>query len=110
MYNYYARSWIFFDTVIISADGHNTTKTFARADIYRDNSGGRVWEVVDISMGDSRTGIPNSDRTLLERIINSEETVIRFQGRDYIHDHTVTQSEKNGLREVLTAHDFLFGR
>lgn len=91
--------WIFFDHVIFSVDGENTTKYFNRSDIIRDNDT-EVWETADFE--------PDASEVLLLRsIANSEETIIRFEGDEYYVDHTVTEKEKTAISDVLTAYNFL---
>ncbi len=91
--------WIFFNTIIFSVDGENTTKRFNRSDILRDNDT-EVWETADFE--------PNATEiALLRNIANSNETIIRFQGDEYYYDHIVTAKEKTAILDVLTAYDYL---
>ena len=91
--------WIFFENVIFSVDGENTTKMFSRNEIIRDNDT-EVWEIADFE--------PNaSEIQLLKSIANSTETIIRFQGDEYYEDHVVTDKEKAAILDVLTAYDYL---
>ena len=91
--------WIFFDHVIFSVDGENTTKYFNRSEIIRDNDT-EVWEIADFE--------PNaSEVQLLKSIANSTETIIRFEGDEYYEDHIVTDKEKAAILDVLTAYDYL---
>lgn len=90
--------WIFFNKVIFSVDGENTTKTFSRSEILRDNDT-EVWEVADFE--------PNaSEVQLLKRIADSAQTIVRFQGDQY-EDHIVTDEEKTAIKDVLTAYAYL---
>ena len=91
--------WIFFDHVIFGVDGENTTKTFSRDEIVRDNDT-EVWETADFE--------PNaSEIQLLKDIANSTETIIRFEGDEYYEDHVVNDKEKEAIVDVLTAYDYL---
>jgi len=91
--------WIFYDTVIFSVDGENTTKTFNRSEIVRDNDT-EVWEIADF--------VPTaSEIELLKDIANSTETIIRFQGDEYHYDHVVTNKEKAAIVDVLAAYEYL---
>lgn len=91
--------WIFFNNVIFSIDGENTTRTFSRSEIVRDNDT-EVWEIADYA--------PSAeDIQVLKAIASSTETIIRFQGDEYYADHTVTDREKAAITDVLTAYDFL---
>lgn len=91
--------WIFFNHVIFSVDGENTTKTFSRNDIVRDNDT-EVWETADFEP-------TASEIQLLKNIANSTETIIRFEGDEYYEDHIVTDKEKTAILDVLTAYDYL---
>ena len=91
--------WVFFNTVIFSVDGENTTKSFSRSDITRDNDT-EVWETADFE--------PNaSEIQLLRNIAASDETIIRFQGNEYYEDHIVTKNEKDAIVDVLAAYEYL---
>ncbi|MDO4439091.1 MAG: hypothetical protein Q4B86_06585 [Eubacteriales bacterium] len=92
-------SWIFFDHVIFSIDGENTTKTFDRNEIVRDNDT-EVWETADFEP-------TASEIQLLRDIANSSETIIRFEGDEYHVDHVVTDKEKSAIVDVLNAYDYL---
>ena len=92
-------SWIFFNKVIFSVDGDNTTKTINRSDIIRDNDT-EVWETADFEP-------TTSEIQLLREIANSHETIIRFQGDEYHYDHIVTDAEKAAILNVLAAYEYL---
>lgn len=98
--NYTSRDWVFFEKIIFSVDGKNTTKYFNYFDITRDNSGGKVWEYVDIACGESEID-------LLWSIANSKKTIIRFEGDDYYRDHTINAKDKAAIKTMLTAYEHL---
>ena len=91
--------WLFFDHVIFSVDGENTTKQFRYSDINRDNDT-EVWENVDFEA-------IASDFTLLQNIADSTETIIRFESSKHYVDHIVTDNEKAAITDVLAAYDYL---
>ena len=97
--NYTGDSWVFYDNVIFSVDGENSTMKFSYWDITRDNDTD-VWETTVFSPSDS-------DINLLVSIANSTETIIRFRGSDRYYDHTVTAKEKTAILEVLAAFEYL---
>jgi len=88
------------DKIIINVDGEKYTKTFEYGEIERDNDYGDVWEYVDMSVSES-------DKALLKKIANSKKTVVRFEGDQYHYDKTITQNEKYGITDILTAYDYL---
>ena len=89
--------WVFFDQVIFSVDGENTTKHFNYNDVQRDNDDD-VYEKVIFAP-------TSTEIELLKSIANSTETIIRFQGDKYV-DHIVTDKEKAAIIDVLTAYDY----
>ena len=96
-YNYTGDDWIFFKKVIFLVDGKKTTRTLHYFnDIVRDNQYGVVWEVGDLDASD--------ELDLIENIINSKETIVRFQGDEYRYDHTVSASDKKAMKQVLDAY------
>ncbi len=100
IYNYTGSDWVFFEKVIVVADGQKFEKSFDYSDIVRDNEAYSVWEYVDDT-------VSASDEKMLWAIANSKETLVRFQGDDYMHDFTVNATDKQAIREVMTAYDAL---
>ena len=100
IYNYTGDDWIFFENVIVVADGQKFEKRFDRFDIVRDNEAGDVWEYIDDE-------VSSWDEEMLWAIANSSETLVRFQGDDHSHDFTVSAGDKEAIRQVLTAYDAL---
>lgn len=90
---YYADDWLFIDSVKINVDG----KVFDVGvyDWERDNDSD-IWEWIDE---------PLSDRSLIEAIIGSKSSVIRFNGSQYYDTKTISSSQKRALRDVLEAFD-----
>ena len=99
MFDYTGDDWVFFKKVLFSIDGELSTRTFTYRDIVHDNDGGVVWEYIDVE-GESYID-------LLWKIANSQETIVRFEGDSKIHDFTIKSSDKDAIREVLTAFEAL---
>lgn len=99
MFDYTGDDWVFFKKVLFAIDGELFTRSFTYRDIVHDNDSGVVWEYIDVE------GEPYID--LLWKVANSQETIIRFEGDDHIHDFTVKSSDKEAIREVLTAYEAL---
>lgn len=96
--NYTQDSWVFFEKITFAVDEERYTMNFSYNDVVRDNGGGVVWEYVDVDVSDA-------DEEMLWAIANSKETIVRFEGDDYVWDFTVTSSDKQAIRDVLTAYD-----
>ena len=97
--HYYGDDWIFFDRAIFSIDGENQTKPFSRSDLNRDHDGGYVWETADVAAG-------SFEQELMWEVVNSTQTIIRLEG-NYVHDITVSDTDKAAMREVLTCYEAL---
>lgn len=100
--DYAANNWVFFDRIIISVDGvKRDTINFDYFDVTRDTVvGGKLSEVADFEPTDSQI-------KLLEDVSNSTKTIIRFQGSDYYYDFEVPAKDKQGIKDVLAAYDYL---
>lgn len=95
-------NWVFFTSIVINVDGvKRDTIDFNYADVTRDTViGGKLYESADFAPGGTRL-------TLLSDIANSQKTIIRFQGSDYYYDFEVPAKDKQGIKDVLAAYDYL---
>ena len=100
VFNYTGGDWVFFETIIYAVDDERYTDTFDYYDVVRDNGGSDVWEYVD-------TRAYELDVEMLWEIADSTETIVRFEGSDYYYDFTVSETDKQAIREVLTAYEAL---
>lgn len=98
--NYTGKDWIFYDTIIFWIDGDTTVKYYDYFEINHDNSGGHVWEVVNTMCTDSYI-------ELLNKIVNSKETIVRFVGDNNYAEFTVSQADKNGIKDILLIFDYI---
>ncbi len=106
-YNYTGDDWIFWKSATVMADGEkNFLIPSSYFDIVHDNDGGLVWEWYDECL-DYNAAMDSAKIDMLNRIANSSETIVRFQGDDYYYDLTVTQEDKALIREVLTFYEKL---
>lgn len=98
IYNYTGDDWVFFKSIIFAIDGEQHHRSFNYFDIVHDNEGGDVWEYIDVEVEDS-------DIDLLKKIASSNETIVRFQGDDYSHDFTISESDKQAIRDVIMVYE-----
>lgn len=96
-YNYTGDDWIFFKKVIVSIDGDNHYVYLNYFDKTQEVGYGTVYELYDDS-GDNK-----SLADLLQKIVNSTETVVRFEGDNFHYDYTVPDKDKQGMATVLAA-------
>lgn len=99
VYNYTDDDWVFFKKITVAADDERYYRSFKYFDIVHDNGGGQVWEYIDTDGA--------SDVTMLWAIVNSKETIVRFEGDDYSHDFTVRESDKQAIKEALLVYEGL---
>jgi hypothetical protein len=90
---YYADDWLFIKSAKVNVDG--VIYSVGGSDWERDNDSD-IWEWIDE---------PLSDRSLIEAIIKSKSSVIRFDGTQYYDTRTISSSQKRALRDVLDAYD-----
>lgn len=99
VYNFTDDDWVFFKKITVAVDDERYYGSFKYFDIVRDNDGGQVWEYIDTDGA--------SDVTMLWAIVNSKETIVRFEGEDYSHDFTVRESDKQAIKEALLVYEGL---
>jgi len=93
-------SWLFIEKLIFSVDGENYHKELGYNDVKRDNDSGNVWEWTSF--------LPTKDeRTMLQNIVNSTETIVRFQGDTYYYDLTISAEDKQVIGDFLYASELL---
>lgn len=97
--NYTGDSWIFWEKITFVVDGERYYKSFGYYDITRDNDSD-VWEYADISVSDS-------DIELLNKIVTSNETIVRFEGDNKHKDITISATDKTAIKQVLDAYAIL---
>ena len=100
--DYAANDWVFFTSIIFNVDGvKRDTINFDYYDVTRETVlGGKLYETADFAPTESQIN-------LLRDIADSQKTIIRFQGSDYYYDYTVQDKDKNGIKDVLAAYDYL---
>lgn len=91
---YYGDDWVFYDKLIINADGQRYTIDCSY-DVDRDNEGGMVWEVYNKQI---RADAANAIMAIGE----SSSATVRFSGK-YSYDFNVPSSDKQAINEVMEA-------
>ena len=95
---YESSDWLFCKKAIAFVDGAKLDLTYNTFEI--DNSSGDIWEWSDVTPTDW-------DLTVIERIINSKEAIIRFYGNQYYNDRVVKKRHKQALQDALDAFKLL---
>lgn len=100
---YAADDWLFIEKYIIKVDGqtYNITED-SYGEIKTDNGSGGIWEWLDRKVG-------FSEYQIIKAVANGKDVKIRFNGKDYYKDKSITEQQKSALRNVLDAYEALGG-
>jgi hypothetical protein len=101
---YVADDWLFIERFFFKTDKGtlelNPGSAFA---LKRDNEAGKVWEWYDAPVGPDELKV-------ISAIVNSKETVMRYEGQQYNKDRTLSAAEKQRLVSVIEASTALVGK
>ena len=95
--NYTGKDWVFFDEITVAVGDERFKKNYGYGDVTRNVGWGRVWEYA--------TNNGKNDMEMLRAIADSSEAIIRFEGKDYYDDLTVTDTDKKALRQAIEVYD-----
>jgi len=95
--NYTGKDWVFFDNIIVAVGDERYTEDFGYNEVVRNVGWGKVWEYA--------RGSGSSNIKMLRAIADSSEAIVRFQGDNYRHDLTVTDTDKKAIRQALEVYD-----
>jgi len=100
---YAADDWLFIEKYIIKVDGqtYNITED-SYGEIKTDNGSGDIWEWLDRKVG-------YSEYQIIKAVAKGKDIKIRFNGKDYYKDKTITAQQKIALQNVLDAYEALGG-
>ena len=100
---YKADDWLFIQSYTFNVDGQNfRIDASGFDDVERDNGYGGIWEWYTTTAGAKELEIARA-------IVNSTNAVVRYHGRQYYRDRTITNAEKQGLQRILDAYTALGG-
>jgi hypothetical protein len=91
--------WLFVNSASININGA-VRDLDVGSDWERDNGSGDIWEWVDVPASSSLL-------SLIEDVINSKSSVVRFFGSQYRDDRVISSTQKRALRNVLNAYEAL---
>ena len=97
--HYYDDSWLFAKSFKVVTDGVPFQSPAVRFN--RDNYGGNVWETAYLDLSKKKY------RALADKIVSSKEAIIRFQGKQYYSDLTVTDRMREDIGSMLKALDVI---
>lgn len=98
--SYKGDDWIFFESAYLSYDGNTRQVFFDRYDEKEsDNSGGEVWEWIDVSVDDDLL-------SFLKEMVNGKQLKMRLSGK-YTKTRNLSTKEINEIKDALLAYDVL---
>lgn len=89
-FQYSADSWLFIHKATLLVDGE---KFYITGRWEKDNNT-EIWEWLDIQARDAELAI-------LQKIANSKQAKVRYEGRQYHDDRTLTNKEKDIIKKTL---------
>ena len=96
--NYFGDDWVFWKEISVNVDGKNYYLSAKYSDINHDNARGDVWESYDFSELEYDVG-------MLRAIAKSKKTIVRYEGDHYYRDFVISDSDKQGIKQILKAYD-----
>lgn len=90
--------WLFIQKATLVADGH---KYLVTGSWQRDHNA-RVWEWVDLV-------VEAPQMQMLKQVANAKSVVVRYEGRQYIHDRTIPAKELKAIAHMLQVYKDLGG-
>lgn len=97
---YYGDDWLFLEGVKFLIDGTVIDYPFNKYEVKRDNSGGSVWEWVDVKVNENEMG-------LLTLLADGNSIEMRFLGSQYRRDRKITKAERQAIKDMLSAFEKL---
>lgn len=107
-YNCVCGELLLWDTLKLVVDEEHFSNEIGYFKTTFDTSGFAYWEYYDevLSLNQS---VSSEELTLLKKIADSTETIIRFQGSSTYYDLVVTQQDKDIINDVLELYSLLIG-
>lgn len=100
---YAGDDWLFFNKAELKVD-ERKMEIKGLGSVDRDNSGGKVWEWVDLDISSSNFQSINN-LTVMRMVASSKKTTLRLSGDKYRKDRTISPKEKRSIKMVLDAYD-----
>ncbi len=94
-----ANKWLFVEEVVAWHDG--VTEPLISGYFERDHNSD-IWEWMDVNPDDYQI-------LVLRSLADADEAILRFKGRQYHKDVTLSAKDKKAIREVLEAYDVMRG-
>lgn len=104
---YYADDWLFVSQAWAKADGAMLDLPQKSERLFgwdRDNSGGKIWEWSDTDVTSAQ------DISTVRRLSIAKDATVRFEGRQYYNDRSLSSIQLKALRDVIVAYEGASGK
>lgn len=99
---YAADDWLFIESYLIKTDNESYTISTSYGEVETDNGSGGIWEWYDVA-------IDNRLYNIVKDVIKSKTVKLRYNGKQYYKDRTLSAKEKQSLQNILDAYEALGG-
>lgn len=100
---YAADDWLFIEKYIIKVDGVTyEIEEEKYGEIETDNGNGGIWEWLD-------RAVTKRELEIMKAVANGKSVKIRFIGKQYYKDKTISSKQKRALRNVIDAFEAMGG-
>jgi hypothetical protein len=101
---YASDDWLFIEKYVIKVDGITYEIEEAKyGEIEKDNGSGGIWEWLDRS-------VTKKEFEIMKAVANGKSVKIRFNGKQYYKDKTISSKQKRALRNVIDAFEAMGGK
>ena len=90
---YESTKWLFIDSFSVAADNYRWHSA-KNLNFNRDNGSGKIWEWLSVN-------INKSNIVMLKELSASNNSKIRFHGKQYFDDYTLTKEQKSDLGNLI---------
>jgi len=98
---YFADDWLFINGAWAKADGDRVDVPSAKWE--RDNNH-NIWEWTDVEIDTPRS------TSAITKIANAKNVVVRFEGKQYYNDKTLSAAQLKAMRDVIAAYEKATGK
>lgn len=92
---YYDDDWLFIHGFTVYADGQRFE--YPNVEFERDHGSGSIWEWYD-------TPLSATHLSMVRAVLAAKEATVRYHGRQYRDDRTITAAQRSALQRVLDAY------
>ena len=100
-YNYTGDRYIYFNKISFNIDGAKYSMDLRYYTVTRKNNSSSYWEYVNTG------NTTETDYGIFWMIGRSINTTVRFEGSNGSYEFTVSEADKQAIRDIMTAYDLM---